>query len=260
MRRHHLLVPLAAFLLAPPAEARLHGADAERRPPVPAAQPPLTLSPPSAGDSWRYRYSCDVERQLPGGTVSLTRLFTDDAKLDAGDFMRWTPRDHDPQRAQRPLDLELSYIWEMARQPAINARAIDVNLRVGIDTDLPEVALLHIQRPFPVLPHGIIGSTALSTQVFPYSSSYNRRNGHGELPLGDLLAYADGYDRLDWTLIHPSDKLGGGRTLAKGTLDIAALRDAVAALPALRDALLAKADDPKARCDRRLWPVTPPHP
>lgn len=227
------------------------GAAEARLPPL-AGQPPVA-SPPYR-ESWRY--TCDVEQRLADGTVTLTRLFTDDGKLDGGDFMRWTAAGYDPQKTQRPLAIELSYIWDIARQPAVEDRAIDVKLRVGIDADLPEVALLHIKRPFPVQPHGIIGSTALSTQIFPYGA-HDAGNGHGELPLGDLLAYAQGYDTLDWTLIRPSDRLGGDRELARGTLDIAALRAAVATLPALHTALAAKASDPRARCERVLWPATP---
>jgi hypothetical protein len=243
MRRPIALTILALLMLAPgAAEARL---------------PPLAGQPPVANPPYResWRYTCDVEQELAGGTITLTRLFTEAGKLDGGDFMRWTAKGHDPQKTRRPLEIELSYIWEPARQPAIDDRAIDVKLRVGIDAALPDVALLQIQRPFPVQPHGIIGSTALSTQVFPYGAR-DPNNGHGELPLGDLLAYAQGYDTLGWALIRPSDQLGGSRELARGTLDIAALRQAVAALPALRSALAAKTPDPTARCNRVLWPDT----
>lgn len=243
MRRPIALTILALLMLAPGA--------ADARLPPPAGQLPVTSAP--YRESWRY--TCDVEQELAGGTITLTRLFTDDGKFDGGDFMRWTAKGYDPQKTQRPLEIELSYIWEPAHQPAIEDRAIDVKLRVGIDAALPEVALLRIQRPFPVHPHGIIGSTALSTQVFPYGA-HDTNNGHGELPLGDLLAYAQGYDTLGWALIRPSDQLGGSRELARGTLDIAALRQAVAALPALRSALAAKTPDPTARCDRVLWPDT----
>ena len=227
---------------------------AEARLPTLAGQPPVA-SPPYR-ESWRY--TCDVEQRLAGGTVTLTRIFTDDGKPGGGDFMRWTAAAYDPQKAQRPLDLELSYIWDIARQPAVEDRAIDVKLRVGIDTALPDIALFRIQRPFPVRPHGIIGSTALATQIFPFGAR-DPNNGHGELPLGDLLAYAQGYDTLEWTLTRPSDRLGGDQTLARGTLDIAALRQAIAALPALRTALAAMTPDPKARCQRVLWPDTPPY-
>ncbi|WP_411338823.1 hypothetical protein V6U71_12745 [Sphingopyxis sp. J-6] len=241
--RHYLkLLPLLLLIPAAAADARLTGNAGAQAPSIPV--PPLR-------ESWRYR--CDAERVLAGGTVSLTRLYTDAGKLDGGDFMRWTPAAYDPQRPQRPLDLELSYIWDPARQPAIEPRAIEVKLRVGIDADLPEVALIWMQRPFPVEPHGIIGSTALSTQIFPYAA-YDMRNGHGELPLGDLLAYAEGYDALGWTLVRPSDRLGGDAELARGTIDIAALREAVATLPALRTMLAAKTAEPKTRCERVLWP------
>ena len=241
LRRGLTLIPL--LLLAP-------GATEARLPPL-AGPPPVANSP--YRESWRY--TCDVQKQLAGGTVTLTRLFTDEGRLDGGDFMRWTAAGYDPQKTQRPLELELSYIWEPARQPAIADREIAVKLRVGIDAALPEVALLHIQRPFPVQPRGIIGSTALSTQIFPYGAR-DPGNGHGELPLGDLLAYAAGHDTLDWTLLRPSDRLGGSQELARGTIDIAALREAVTALPALRTALAAKTPDPIARCTRVLWPDT----
>ncbi|WP_428630946.1 hypothetical protein [Sphingopyxis sp.] len=241
MRRPFCLALLPLLLLGPAtADARL----------LPLHGQPLAPAAPYR-ETWRY--TCNTEQQLGGGTITLTRLFTDEGNPDGGDFMRWNPKGYDPQKPQRPLDLELSYIWEPARQPAIEVREIEVKLRVGTDTDLPEVALLQIQRPFPVQPHGIIGSTALSTQVFPYGS-YDLKNGHGELPLGDLLAYAEGYDTLGWKLIRPSERLGGSQNLAQGTIDIAALREAVAALPALRRALAAKTSDPKARCTRVLWP------
>lgn len=244
MRLRHYLNPLPLLLLLAPAAA-----DA-RLPPLDGTQS-QSLAPAPVRESWRYR--CDVEQRLKGGTITLTRLYTDEGKLDGGDFMRWNPAAYDPQHPQRPLDLELSYIWDLASQPAVDPRKIEVKLQLGLDTDLPEVALIEMQRPFPVEPHGIIGSTALSTQVFPYGS-FDPKNGHGELPLGDLLAYAEGYDALGWTLIRPSDKLGGNKELAGGTIDIAVLREAVAALPGLRQSLAAKTAEPKARCERVLWP------
>lgn len=197
-----------------------------------------------------WRYDCSVERQLKGGTISLSRLFRDDGSLDAGDFMRWNSGG---DASQRPLDVELSYIWEPAKQPAIEPRAIELQVRIRLDTDLPEVAWFRVQRPFPVEPHGVIGSTALSTEIFPYSGNA-LRNGHGELPLGDLLAYAEGYETLDWSLIRPSDRLGASKELARGTLDIATLREAVAALRKLRASLAAKTEHPKVRCERVRWP------
>lgn len=200
---------------------------------------------------WRYR--CDVQQTLKGGTVSLVRLYTDDGKPVSGDFMRWNIHGYGPQKAQRPLEIELGYIWEPAIQPAVDLRKIEIKLRVGIDADLPEVAWIQMQRPFPVEPYGVIGSTALATQVFPYGA-HDMHNGHGELPLGDLLACAEGYDTLDWMLIRPSDRLGGDRELARGKVDVAALREAVAALPALRAALAVKTTQPKAQCERFSWP------
>ncbi len=80
--------------------------------------------------------------------------------------MHWNATGYDPSRPRRPLEIDLSYIWEETRQPAIEPREIEVKLRVGIDADLPEVAWIRMQRPFPVKPYGIIGSTALSTVVF----------------------------------------------------------------------------------------------
>ncbi len=238
-----LLIAALPFILAPrAADARLV--------PLPGAQSRPTVQQPVRET---YRIRCDVETKRKGGTVSLTRLYTDAGEFSAGDFMRWVPAAYDPQRPQRPLDLELSYIWEPGRQPVIAPREIEVKLRLGLDTGLPEVALIRMQRPFPVKPYGIVGSTALSTQVFPYGS-HDPDNGHGELPLGDLLAYAEGYDALDWTLVRPSDKLGGDKELARGTIDIAALRETIAALPALRKSLAARTAAPRTHCERVLWP------
>ncbi|WP_442678564.1 hypothetical protein ACSBM8_13690 [Sphingomonas sp. ASY06-1R] len=242
MLLRHSLKLLPLLLMLPT------GAEA-RRVPVGKAQA-SSVTPTKTNPSWRY--SCDVEQALGGGTISLSRLYTDDGKPDAGDFMRWKPRGYDPQKTQRPLELELGYIWEPATQPTVDLRKIEIKVRVGIDADLPEVAWIQMQRPFPVEPYGVIGSTALSTQVFPYT--HDLHNGHGELPLGDLLAYAEGYDALDWTLIRPSDRLGGDKELARGTIDITALRQAVTALPTLRAALAQKTAQPKARCERIPWP------
>ncbi|MBO9696669.1 MAG: hypothetical protein J7499_10775 [Sphingopyxis sp.] len=237
----HLFAAIAAILLLAPAtgDARLV--------PLPGAPPSATPEP-----RMRWRHSCTVERKLRAGSVSLTRLYTEAGKRDAGDFMRWNLAGYDPSSPRRPLEPELSFIWDAARRPAIEPRKIELRLRVGLDADLPEVALIRMQRPFPVEPHGIIGSTALSTHIFPYGA-HDLGNGHGELPLGDLLAYAGGYDALDWTLVRPSDRLGGERELARGTIDIAALREAVAALPALRSALAGKTARP-GLCDRIPWP------
>lgn len=200
-----------------------------------------------------WRYTCDVERVLPRGAIRLSRLYTDEGKLDGGDFMHWNHKGYDPSRPGRPLNVELSYIWEPQNQPAIAPREINIPVRVGLDTDLPEVAWLQIQRPFPVKPHGIIDSSALSSQVFPYAA-YDKNNGHGELPLGDLLAYAEGYDALDWALVRPSDRLGADKEFARGKPYIAAFREALAALPALRKALAKKTAAPKTQCKRSLWP------
>ena len=239
--RHYLnLIPLLLLVHT--------GADARRV----AGKEARASSVMPAKPTYIWRYSCDVEQTLKGGTVSLARLYTDEGKPVSGDFMRWNIRGYDPQKTQRPLEIELGYIWEPAMQPAVDLRKIEIKLRVGIDADLPEVAWIQMQRPFPVEPYGEIGSTALSTQVFPYT--HDMHNGHGELPLGDLLAYAEGYDALDWTLIRPSDRLGGDQELARGTIDVAALREAVAALPTLRTALAAKTAQPKVRCERIPWP------
>lgn len=238
-RRYFLLVLFPLLLLAS-TEAVARIADG------PGKQE-LGLAP-NGGGTWRY--NCSVEYQLKIGTISLTRLFKDDGSFDAGDFMRWTANG---DALQHPLGIELSYIWNPAKQPAVELRLIEIKVRARLDTDLPEVAWIHMQRPFPVKPHGVIGSTALSTQIFPDSSN-DTRNGHGELPLGDLLAYAEGYNALDWRLVQPSDRLGASKELARGTLDIAALRQAVATLPKLRKALSVKTVHPIALCERVLWP------
>lgn len=225
----------------------LASADADARIASGPGKQELGLAPNSGG-TWRY--DCSVEYQLKVGTISLTRLFKDDGSFDAGDFMRWTTNG---DVLQPPLEIELSYIWDPAKQPAIELRLIELKMRLRLDTDLPEVAEIHMQRPFPVKPHGVIGSTALSTQIFPNSAS-DTRNGHGELPLGDLLAYAEGYNALNWRLVQPSDRLGASNELARGTFDIAALRQAVATLPKLRKALSVKTVHPIALCERVLWP------
>lgn len=234
-----------ALMLAPPLLPAVAG----------ATPPAASVAPDTSNDGAGWRYRCTAEQLLAGGTVSLTRLYTVAGAMDGGDYMRWTPTGHDPQRPVRPLAIALSYLWPTAEQPAIAPRRIALQLRVAVEADLPPVALIRMQRPMPVEPYGVLSSTALATQIFPYT--YAPRDGHGDVPLGDLLAYADGFDSLGWTLIDPSNQLGGDRELARGTIDVAALRAAVNALPALRATLAGKAAAPLRRCDRTPW-IAPP--
>ena len=216
-------------------------------PGAPVLQVPLTEEPA------QWSRHCTVTLAQPGGEVSLSRVFTDEGKLDTGDFFRWTPAGHDPSRRIAPLEIQLSYYWDINQQPEVALREIEVKVNLTTTVDLPEVADFRIQRPFPVKPHGIIGSTALSTVIFPYTPyEYNKTNGHGDLPLGDLLAYAEGFDALGWTLVSPSNVLGGSRELARGTIPIAPLREAITAMPRLREMLDRHAADPLTNCDR--WP------
>jgi hypothetical protein len=211
---------------------------------------------PAQSDGREWRYLCEAKQDLKGGTLLLSNYLTDDLKpVGESALMLWNPTGYDPQRHQRPLDIRLLaspyYQWS---QDAADLRKVEIQLYVGLDTDLPQVASLQIQRPFPIEPYGIVGSTALSTEIFPYSDR-DIRNGHGEMPLGDLLAYAEGYDTLDWRLIRPSDRLGGDTRLAKGKLNIAALREAIAAVPELRrklTAMMADTNNAKSRCERTL--------
>ena len=240
MPPRHVL-KLLALLLPLPA-----GVDAR---PIGYGEPQASSTPAQSSGEWRYE--CQIKRVLKGGTILLSRTFTENGEA-MGDFVLWQPVGHDPQRTIRPLELELSYLGSLESRPEVELRKVEVRLHVGIDGDLPEVALLQIQRPFPIEPYGVVGSTALSTEVFP-NSERDMRNGHGELPLGDLLAYAEGYDTLEWRLIRPSDRLGGSQELVRGKLDIAALHEAVVALPTLRSALAAKTEKPKAQCARTWW-------
>lgn len=227
-------------------------ASAERL--LPRLDPGATVLPvPAADEPTTWMRHCTVTLVQPGGEVSLSRNFTDEGELDMGDFFRWTQAGYDPSKRAVPLDVQLSYYWDIDQQTEVALREIEVKINLTTTVDLPEVADFRIQRPFPVTPHGIIGSTALSTVIFPYSPyEYNKTNGHGDLPLGDLLAYADGYDELGWTLVSPSNVLGGNRELARGTIPIGPLREAVAAMPRLREMLDRHAADPLTNCER--WP------
>ena len=82
MHLRHMLVLLPLLALAP-----AH-ADAHLSSRTDAQALPVSLE---GGRNWRYR--CHVEQELKAGTISLTRLYTDDGKPEAGDFMRWTPKE-----------------------------------------------------------------------------------------------------------------------------------------------------------------------
>jgi hypothetical protein len=217
--------------------------------------PALASAHTAAGDeqSMEEHYRCYVDRTLARGTVSLIRLHSMDGTPEGGDMMRWEPTDYDPSRPERPLGLTLSSQWDRD-EAKIDLRRISIDVELRYDAELPEVAVIEIKRPFPVEPYGVIGSTALSTHVFPNSST-DRSNGHSEIPLGDLFAYAAGYGTLDWRVFRPSDRLGGEVTLAQGKFDIDALRDAVAALPALRTVLAARSANPRKDCEHISFPT-----
>ena len=210
-----------------------------------------------------WELDCQATLALVGGEASLSRTYSLDGTMEGGDFFRWTPVWYDPSKRAVPLDFTLSYAWATYDQPNVALREIDFKYDVTTETPLPEVADMRFQRPFPVRYGGIVDRAALSTSVFPYSPyEYNKTRGHGDLPLGDLLAYGEGFDELDWMLELPSAELGGKSRLAKGKLALAPLREAVAALPRLRDMLAKMARDPADKCEKRiaLPPIRhPPH-
>lgn len=196
-----------------------------------------------------WGYECRIEQKLVHGEIFISRWFPDDGEVESEDFVSWDPAGSAPDKPIRPLDMGFYFGLPVDGPPTIDLRRIELRLVVGLDVDLPGVLQIQMQRPFPVEPHGIIGSTALTTDIYSYSAN-DPKNGHGELPLGDLLAYAEGYDALAWTLVPRSDQLGGNRTLASGRINIAGLREAMAAVPGARNALLAKAAAPKRNCER----------
>jgi hypothetical protein len=94
--------------------------------------------------------------------------------------------------------------------------------------------LLRIQRPMPVKPNGIIADTALITEVFRNGANDPNKGRANHMPLGDLLAYAEGYDKLHWSLADFSNENGYGQSIVSGELDIRPFREALAALPLLK--------------------------
>ena len=215
----------------------------------------LCCTPAAAGSSDEiWGHECRVEQKLVHGSILISRWFPDSGGVEGGDFVKWNPAGWDPGKPARPLDLGFYFDLPVDGPPAIDLRRIELRLVVGLDMDLPGGLAIHMQRPFPVDPGGILGSSALTTEIYSYSES-DAKNGHGELPLGDLLAYAEGYDDLAWKLVRPPDR-AGNRALASGRINIAAFREAIGALPEMRKALIAKAAEPEKNCVRlsRLRP------
>lgn len=247
------LFSAALLTMAGPASASSIGTSAA------AEGPLLDVAGKAPGQSWELY--CQATLALPGGEVTLSRTYALDGTMEGGDFYRWTPVWYDPSKRAVPLDFTLSYVWAPEDQSTVALREIDFKYVVTTGTPLPEVSDMRFQRPFPVRYGGIVSRAALSTSVLPYSPyEFNKTKGGGDLPLGDLLAYGEGFEELDWMLVSPSSVLGGQARLEQGKLALGPLREAVAALPRLRDMLAEMTRDPAANCKKRIAFPRIPHP
>lgn len=199
----------------------------------------------------RWHRVCRVEKQMVHGSLALIRDYRDDGKFESGDVALWNPAGDDPSKPQRPIDWDWDYYWKAENEFPIKAREIDLNIRIALDVPMPNIALLRIQRPFPVVPGGLIDSAGLVTEVFG-NGARDPGGGHGSVPLGDLLAYAEGFDRLDWTLTNFSTVDGFGTPIEAGTLDVRGFREGLAGLPKLKRELNAKAKNVRKNCAREI--------
>lgn len=215
--------------------------------------------PAKASGASELMWECRAELVLPGGTVYASRSYRLNGALFHGDSFLWNATGYDPSAPRAPIEWNLSYHWPAARAEPFDERRISLAYRLRSTEPLPEVMLLHIQRPMPVEPYGVIASTALTTLTFRYSLG-SPTGGSGDLPLGDLLAYADRYDRLGWHLTDRHDQYGHPRRLAEGTLSIAALREAVAAFRDLRRELERKGKTFRRSCPQASVLLPPRHP
>ena len=197
----------------------------------------------------RWHRVCRVEKQMMHGTLVLIRDFTDDGKFESGDFALWHRAGDDPSNPQRPIDWDWDYYWRGQNDFTVKSREIDLTIRIALDVAMPNAALLRIHRPFPVLPGGVIDGAGLITEVFG-NGARDPGSGRSSIPLGDLLAYAEGFDRLDWTLTNYSEATGFGTPIEVGILDVRGFREGLAKLPKLKRQLNAKSLDVRKNCTR----------
>ena len=219
----------------------------------------LIAWPASAAPATELMWDCQVERTLAGGSAYAARKYRQTGQLFAGDSLHWNATGYDPAAPRAPIEWNLSYPWAAERGGPFDDRRIKLAYQVRGGEPLPEVMLLHIQRPMPVEPHGVIASTALVTLTFRNHPG-DPTGGQGDLPLGDLLAYAGPYDALDWFLTDRHDQYGHARKLAAGQLSIAALREAGAAFRDMRRELERKGKTFRTACPLREVVLPVPHP
>jgi hypothetical protein len=196
----------------------------------------------------RWVWRCEIEEQLPKGQIRASRTYDKAGKLDSGDFFRWEGKGYDPSKRERPISWTIGYIWTANGSERYNDRKAEIDVTLGLDQPIPGSARLEIQRPFPIERGGVIGSTALSTLVFHGAAHTPAGDGYGDIPLGDLLAYADSFDQLDWAVKTHRDEYGNAQTLAQGKIDIAALREASVAIPRLKPRLEKMASNFRKNC------------
>lgn len=203
---------------------------------VPIAAFFVPMSAANAAPITRWVWNCHIDEKLDRGEMWASRTYDDTGKLDAGDFFHWNSKGYDASKRRAPIEWEVGYIWHPVTAEDYDDRRAEIKLDISLEagTEMPWAGLLQIQRPFPVEPYGVIGSTALTTTIFHGPEYGPKGDGYGSLPLGDLLAYAGSYDELDWMVTKVHDQYGHAAPLASGKLDVAALREASAAIPRLK--------------------------
>ncbi|MGV9010786.1 hypothetical protein [Brevundimonas sp.] len=212
-------------------------------------------------DGIRWQRTCSVERTTPHGDVYISRNFTDEGQATSGygDFVHWTPPGIGPGARAQPLDMRFSYFWQSEDATPFRTREMEIKITMRLDQPMPSIGLLRVIRPFPIEGFGVADGPALTTEIFG-NGSHDPQGGHGNMPLGDLLAYAEEYETLDWMINRFSEVNGYGLPLARGKVDLRGFREALAALPDMRDQLDIQASDVMRNCERRLHFEPPPHP
>lgn len=203
-------------------------------------------------DGGPWRRTCAVERVMPHGVVSLSRDFTEEGREAGGfgDFVYWTPAGVDVGQRAQPLDMRFSYFWKREDATPFRTREIELKVVMRLDQAMPSIGLLRVMRPFPIEGSSVVDGPALTMEVFGDTPS-GSRGGHGNMPLGDLLAYGEGYETLAWMFNRFSETNGYGLPLARGVIDLRGFREALAVLPDMRAQLDAKAANVQGNCERR---------
>ena len=192
-----------------------------------------------------YYRVCKATLEMKFGTINAQRQLTDDGtQLQSSDIANWGPKNYgNPQPG-------ISISWHSFGSFQGNFRTIkdaDSSIQLFFRTDkkLPRQSLWRFKRPAT---SSIVSSdSALSAFIF---TGADKRLAGTKFSFAEFLAFAVGFDKLTWEMRGFPDSKDFSKTYFAGYTDMAAFREAQAAVPKLEELLAAKAAKFETECRR----------